>query len=346
MINCESNSNTKNRGSHESLYNQQHRENIGSSANPVSPVKAENEVNTHQAKLGNTIKGLPKEKTEGWYLIKKNIWKMYPCRPHEAHIYAQQTKKSKRANKSKCECDSTFWFQIKPNIWKITSENKIDSVQNSKVQGNWVTVTKRKLSIKKQENIENNTTQYINKYSALMENNSDKNEIDETTTDNLHTVQNKSVPKLSRKEKVKLLQSSRNKDIDEIVTFIKSNKSVIMKNKLLSEKYKKHCKHIKNQEQDNQKNNTSEGSSTQQSEKRKPTNQKKNKIEKLKIYYSNVDTLTNKMEELKDRIAIHEPDVIMLTEVLPKHYESKPTENSFKIKATYKKMGSEASTFI
>ncbi len=40
---------------------------------------------------------------------------------------------------------------------------------------------------------------------------------------------------------------------------------------------------------------------------------------KVKIIYTNADTLTNKMEELLSLIEIEKPDVIGITETLPKN---------------------------
>ena len=59
--------------------------------------------------------------------------------------------------------------------------------------------------------------------------------------------------------------------------------------------------------------------------------QKQNAVSKLKVLYSNVDSLPNKMHELLIMIGIHRPDIIMITEVLPKNYETKPTEQSLSI---------------
>ncbi len=66
------------------------------------------------------------------------------------------------------------------------------------------------------------------------------------------------------------------------------------------------------------------------------TNQFKPRIEqidhKIKVLYRNADQLPNKMHELLINIGIFRPDVIMLTEVLPKNSETKTTKASIQIK--------------
>ncbi len=61
-------------------------------------------------------------------------------------------------------------------------------------------------------------------------------------------------------------------------------------------------------------------------------NQNKLRIEqidnKIKVLYTNADQLPNKMHELLINIGIFRPDVIMLTEVLPKNSETKTTKAS------------------
>ncbi len=66
------------------------------------------------------------------------------------------------------------------------------------------------------------------------------------------------------------------------------------------------------------------------------TNQNKPRIEqidsKIKVLYTNADQLPNKMHELLINIGIVRPEVIMLTEVLPKNSETKMTKASIQIK--------------
>ncbi len=51
----------------------------------------------------------------------------------------------------------------------------------------------------------------------------------------------------------------------------------------------------------------------------------------MRILYSNVDSLNNKLHELLLEIGIHRPDIMMITEVLPKNEETKTTKDSISI---------------
>ncbi len=62
---------------------------------------------------------------------------------------------------------------------------------------------------------------------------------------------------------------------------------------------------------------------------------KKKKMERkysLKCYYTNVDTLSNKKHELDTLIDVHKPDVLIITETLPKHCDVKPTETEYHVR--------------
>ena len=55
------------------------------------------------------------------------------------------------------------------------------------------------------------------------------------------------------------------------------------------------------------------------------------KYNNMRILYSNVDSLPNKLYELLIEIGIHQPDIMMITEVLPKNEETKTTKESISI---------------
>ena len=54
--------------------------------------------------------------------------------------------------------------------------------------------------------------------------------------------------------------------------------------------------------------------------------------ESLKCFYSDVDQLLNKMEDMHMKIASNEPDLSMLTEVIPKAQRNPITDTEMKIK--------------
>ena len=51
----------------------------------------------------------------------------------------------------------------------------------------------------------------------------------------------------------------------------------------------------------------------------------------LKCFYSNVDQLLNKMEDMRMKIASKEPDLLMLTEVIPQAQRHPVTDTQMKI---------------
>ena len=57
-----------------------------------------------------------------------------------------------------------------------------------------------------------------------------------------------------------------------------------------------------------------------------------NKWNMLGCLYTNADTLTNKFDELKDRIKDHEPAIICITEVKPKHMKGNLLNSEFSLK--------------
>ena len=52
----------------------------------------------------------------------------------------------------------------------------------------------------------------------------------------------------------------------------------------------------------------------------------------MSCYYSNADSLKNKKQELELIIAAHKPDIVIITELLPKNCDVPPTETEFAIK--------------
>ena len=52
----------------------------------------------------------------------------------------------------------------------------------------------------------------------------------------------------------------------------------------------------------------------------------------MSCYYTNADSLTNKKQELELIIAAHRPDIVIITELLPKNCDVSPTESEFSIK--------------
>ena len=129
---------------------------------------------------------------------------------------------------------------------------------------------------------------------------------------------------LSRKTKVCNIQKCKTFDINDILARLNVTKEQIETNRAISERYKenekrKHAEHITtNDKKDIGRNNMR-------------NNKYNRKCEKLKCLYSNVDSLSNKMEELKLNIKMQIPDVVIITEVLPKSYETKPTTESINI---------------
>ena len=52
---------------------------------------------------------------------------------------------------------------------------------------------------------------------------------------------------------------------------------------------------------------------------------------RLKCFYTNADMLDNKINELQIAVREHEPDVIAIKEVKPKHFRYSPCSSSYKI---------------
>ena len=63
---------------------------------------------------------------------------------------------------------------------------------------------------------------------------------------------------------------------------------------------------------------------------KKHSNTQTEEIDGINILYSNVDSLSNKIEELKTYIDLYKSDIILLTETLPKN-PSNQYENVFNI---------------
>ena len=59
--------------------------------------------------------------------------------------------------------------------------------------------------------------------------------------------------------------------------------------------------------------------SVQTAAKRPKWKEKNQKRENLLIYYSNIETLSNKMRELEVVVNLHKPNIIALAEVKPKN---------------------------
>ena len=64
-------------------------------------------------------------------------------------------------------------------------------------------------------------------------------------------------------------------------------------------------------------------------------NPNKNKESKIYCMYTNEDTLTNKMPELKGHIVEHQPFVIAVTEVIPKNYRIPGQKADIKVSDDY-----------
>ena len=52
----------------------------------------------------------------------------------------------------------------------------------------------------------------------------------------------------------------------------------------------------------------------------------------LRCFYTNADSLSNKKNELAVVISTSKPDIIVVTEVLPKNCDVRPTEDEFQVK--------------
>ena len=65
--------------------------------------------------------------------------------------------------------------------------------------------------------------------------------------------------------------------------------------------------------------------------------------ENLLIYYSNIETLSNKMRELEVAVNLHKPDIIALTEVKPKNgrYDLQPSEIQIEGYSLYENLTSQ-----
>ncbi len=57
-----------------------------------------------------------------------------------------------------------------------------------------------------------------------------------------------------------------------------------------------------------------------------------NQLSTLKCYYTNADSLSNKKNELSVVISSCNPDIVIITEILPKNYDTRPSEEEFVVK--------------
>ncbi len=61
------------------------------------------------------------------------------------------------------------------------------------------------------------------------------------------------------------------------------------------------------------------------------TAKKRERKSKLLCYYTNTDSLPNKKHELNMVLSIRKPDIVIITEILPKNCEVMPQEDEFEI---------------
>ena len=52
---------------------------------------------------------------------------------------------------------------------------------------------------------------------------------------------------------------------------------------------------------------------------------------KLRCYYTNADSLSKKKNELNTLLSSHNPDIVVITELLPKNYYVRPQEDEYQI---------------